>query len=671
MPTKPFYSLKLALCLFTFFQVHLTYAQSNHKEVKSYSFQPESEKVLPGLSTDIGSEFGCDKGILDEDIIGNFAVASQLYQNGCYTDGNYNNKDYPVTKGNILDTDGTMHYTGYQVSKPQHLATKFLGSKHFIHMRFPTQDDYVIYQMMGGVITKAAEVPKESITPDQFVKLPIAVSEIEKPIIYFANKKTERVSIYHALSEEVEGAMVADNGLAKVYKTRYTVSGDLFDTSNGFTAGPASHYNRYGDSRHFLSRFADPEVEVLWQDESNGVVSLTSIIPGGKKSTTLAMPMETGVLAGATAFKDTWYYMIVSTANAKEGWLLSANAKGKLKQKEKLNLGPQGLNIYEYDSAESVSLVYNEGVLGAIISRKMNTSADGLKHQGAIAVTFNAKTLKVMKNHGQTSGHSFDNFLYPAEGGGFYGMDLGDNYPRGINVHKIDEALRSKLVYTFKTAHGQEAASPARRAYPVYTEISNGAQAFYQWSNDNSTYTELGSMVEWDDSYDVYFIGEPDATGKAINNARATSNLTDARDIGMVKIKKDFYGQSNYALSRGIDESSGFYSFGGMWSDQSNSGVKWLVDYKDKALENASRLKAIKGKKGVILFWEQWTENAYESTYMMKVDKDGKPKSEPMEIGPHLRINRSDDPIIVNDRILFVMGNRNDQKLEVIEVALK
>jgi hypothetical protein len=383
------------------------------------------------------------------------------------------------------------------------------------------------------------------------------------------------------------------------------------------------------------------------------------------------MPMETGLLAGATSFKDIWYYMIISTENAKDGWLIAANAKGKLEQKEKLNLSPKGLNIFDYDITESVSLVYNEGVLGAIISREMNTSPDGDHHQGAIAVTFNAKTLKVIKNHGQTSGHSFDNFLYPAEGGGFYGMDLGDNYPRGINVHKIEEDLQSKLVYAFKTAHGQEVVSPSRKVYPVYKEISNGAQVFYQWSNDNSTYTELGSMVEWKDSYDVYFIGEPDVNGKAINNARAISNLTDARDIGMVKIKKDFDNKSDNVLSRGVEESSGFYSYGGTWSEQSNSGVNWLVDYKNKALENASRLKAVKGKKDVILFWEKWTENVYVTTYMMQVDKDGKPKTEPMEIGSHLRINRSDEPIIANDRIIFVMGSRNDQKLELVEVTLK
>ncbi len=646
-------------------------AQSNHKPIKAFSFKPITEKVLPGLSTDISSEYSCNKGILEEDIIGDLAIASELYQNGCYTDGKYNNKNYPVAFGEIVNSKGEKLYDGYQLSQPQDLASEFLGSPHIVHMRFPIEADYGIYQLREGVVSQLAQVSKDDITPNQFVKLYIVASNIEQPLILFSALKSDKVSVYHELAEGVEGAKVVDNDLAKIYKTRYFIEGNIFDSNNGYLSGPASHENKYGDSRHFFTSFNDPEVEVLWQDESTGTVSLTSMSPGDKASSTNAMPTEPGFLAGATSFKGTWYYMMLTTEGKKEGWLIAANKKGKVIKKETLDLSANGLNIYDYDSTESVSLVYNEGILGAIISREMNTSPDGLHHQGAIAATFNAKTLKVITNFGQTSGHSFDNFLYPSEDGGFYGMDLGDNYPRGINVHKIDGQLKSKAVYTFKTAHGQEAASPARYAYPEYKEISTADQSFYQWSNDNSTYTELGSMVAWKDSYDVYFIGEPDLKGKAINNARATSNLTDSRDIGMVKIKKDFYTGSDYILSKGVDEASGFYSFGGQWSDQSNTGVKWLVDYQDKSVENASRLKAVKLKKEVVLFWEKWNEDSYVTTYMMKVDEKGKTTINPTDIGSHLRISKSDDPIMVGDRIIFIMGSRGDGKMEVVEVELK
>jgi hypothetical protein len=46
-------------------------------------------------------------------------------------------------------------------------------------------------------------------------------------------------------------------------------------------------------------------------------------------------------------------------------------------------------------------------VVGLMIPRTMLKGADGLNHQGCIAVTFDPVTLEVIKNFGQTSGHSF------------------------------------------------------------------------------------------------------------------------------------------------------------------------------------------------------------------------------------------------------------------------
>ena len=92
-----------------------------------------------------------------------------------------------------------------------------------------------------------------------------------------------------------------------------------------------------------------------------------------------------------------------------------------------------------------------------IVSRKMTKSADGLNHQGAYAAIFDPTTLKPIKKFGQTSGHSFANTLIPkVGGGGFIGMDLGDNYPRAINHWAFDSnAITFKHVYCFKTEHGK------------------------------------------------------------------------------------------------------------------------------------------------------------------------------------------------------------------------
>ena len=93
------------------------------------------------------------------------------------------------------------------------------------------------------------------------------------------------------------------------------------------------------------------------------------------------------------------------------------------------------------------------------LSRKLTVMPDGLNHQSGWAAVFDAKTLKVVKKFGQTSGHSFANsvILNKQQGKGFYGIDLGDNYPRGINLWKFDSTtIKFKLAYSFKTLHGDK-----------------------------------------------------------------------------------------------------------------------------------------------------------------------------------------------------------------------
>ncbi len=74
--------------------------------------------------------------------------------------------------------------------------------------------------------------------------------------------------------------------------------------------------------------------------------------------------------------------------------------------------------------------------------------------------------------------------------GQFVAIEVGDNFPRGIQIHRFDTQSRnSRVVYTFKTLHGTTPTSPAGKTYPLYAQYSTGAKQFYQWSNDNQTYT--------------------------------------------------------------------------------------------------------------------------------------------------------------------------------------
>ena len=64
--------------------------------------------------------------------------------------------------------------------------------------------------------------------------------------------------------------------------------------------------------------------------------------------------------------------------------------------------------------------------------------------------------------------------------GHFLAVDLGDNYPRGVHVHEFpakgqwsSDTKRGRLVYQFKTRHGESEASPAGKKYAKYVIVSD------------------------------------------------------------------------------------------------------------------------------------------------------------------------------------------------------
>ena len=81
--------------------------------------------------------------------------------------------------------------------------------------------------------------------------------------------------------------------------------------------------------------------------------------------------------------------------------------RGAVLKSVQLDTSPNdgGLNVHSYFTAgASMAWDVARSELGVVLSRTMAKSSDGLNHQGAIAVTFDASTLEVVTNYGQTSG---------------------------------------------------------------------------------------------------------------------------------------------------------------------------------------------------------------------------------------------------------------------------
>ena len=517
----------------------------------------------------------------------------------------------------------------------------------------------------------------------------LTVSKIHGSITYVFVPVSQRVSIYSQLNEDVEGGRIKRTGLGDLLKYRYRVNGMPFDTIHGFDYGPGSWENRYSAPRRFFPVTKENNVGVIWQDVASYAIHVTWFGKDFLHPEDVALENNRNELLVATACDESGhiYYVTIEkgsgtqTETARTATLYKAGSNGENILYNELDTTPSGLNIISGDRF-TADLAYSNGLLGMMLGRIMHRTSDGLHHQGGIAVVFDADDLTTIVNHGQTSSHSFGNVLNVNSEGDFIGIDLGDNYPRGVNLHLFGRAdRRSRVVYTFKTAHGTTAANPAGVVYPVYPSICNADTTYYQWSNDNNTYTELGGVIEINNGYTVVFAGEQEH-GKSLSNALTGNYVNVPRNIGLVQVVRDFqitdwqsYSPNvvpdDIVLSRGASETGGFYTFKGTWEAQQNTGVAWITDYSDSSMENVSRLKTGKlADDTILLLWEKWTPDSYINTYALKIAEDGTRLSAITELGPGVRLNRRDDMHIIDNTAFLFSGKGTENILELIVLHL-
>jgi hypothetical protein len=332
-----------------------------------------------------------------------------------------------------------------------------------------------------------------------------------------------------------------------------------------------------------------------------------------------------------------------------------AGPDGKPLKEAPFDTSKDQMNVWQYGGrwVGSMGIGKDSGCL--ILPRTLYKGGDGLRHQSAIAVTFSLDLSKI-QNLGQTSGHSLGNLLTVNSRGEFIGLDLGDNYPRGVHLHLIERgSKKSRVLFTYKTAHS----TTARNGSPVYPEISGNGKTFYKWSNDNSTYTELGGVVEGRASYSVIFSTDRSPEGKVLDNSRI--GVTDEpRDLAMLRIVKNFTKapagtQVSDALMAGPvpgskPETGGFYDFGGKWVDQRVTGVIWLTRY--AAGEAAHAPQLFRRKDGSItILWEKTGGGESPSVWAMTVDESGKKLREALRLGADLKLAHEALPLRIGGRI--------------------
>ena len=667
-------------------------------DLASFSFKSQEDKLIKGdQSTEkAGAIPGCTGTISPSDAVGAVALVAVFKKTRCYTDAANTNGDYTVSRGSLESSNGAISLTAYRISEPARKASTSVGSPHAVFYKFPTREAYTIYELSGGTLAKLDTVSASEANPAEYVRVSnLMASDIKGSKTYAFVPSTTKINLFTSLAQGVEGARLTRSGVGDLLKYRYTVSGTPFDTAADYTGGPSSAANRYGQNRqYFLVPGAEGKLGMVWQDKSAGDINLTWLTKDRLAASTIKLPSTSGeVLAAATGDSAGYlYYYSIETGDgapdtARKSTLFKVDAAGALIKKA----NPSGanttgaLNMVQFASSllknsYAAALRVSGTRLGLMLGRKMHKSSDGLNHQGGIAAVFDTGTLDLVKNHGQTSGHSFGNELIVNKDNVFLAIDLGDNYPRGINLHKFDASTRkSRVVYTFKTRHGASAQNPAGKTFPKYDAASTGGTTYYQWSNDNDTYTELGGVVQTSGGYLVVFIGER----APLDNAKVGQSLNTPRNIGFVLVREDFENATktgtnivsdDLVLSAGAEEKGGFYTFQGQWSEQRNKGVGWLTEYATTD-KNASRLRVAPLPDGqIVLIWEEWSESAYVNTWALKIDGAGKKVGAATSLGRMVRLGRRVEPqVSAGGEVYLPAGNKTDKVLElmVIEAGAK
>ncbi|PKL29748.1 MAG: hypothetical protein CVV45_21050, partial [Spirochaetae bacterium HGW-Spirochaetae-10] len=294
---------------------------------------------------------------------------------------------------------------------------------------------------------------------------------------------------------------------------------------------------------------------------------------------------------------------------------------------------------------------------------------DGLNHQSAIFFVVDALQMTLLEKESMkaTASHSFDQRMI-FDGSHFVNLDLADNYPRGFHLTKNK---KGKVIFTFKTKHSNVAATRGGKRIPAG-----------KWSNDNRTYSELGSLAPAPGGYLVLGASE-----KSLDNDTAESYLNESRNLFVVLADKDFGEKPviDYKGKRQVNMVSpevvispgaaskiiNFYTFGGDIQYQQRRGVVWLTDYSDSKKENAVKPRLVKsGEDRYTVIWEKWTDKDYVMTYGMEINSQGKVLSGPEELGA-LRINRGDDPVIFRDEMVWVTGNKAKKTLRIHRLTTK
>lgn len=393
--------------------------------------------------------------------------------------------------------------------------------------------------------------------------------------------------------------------------------------------------------------FRSPDDEgLIYLNRFGSKVPLLTRLLKGSGTISFPLPIFHGEIGDVTITpKGEFIYVTYRKGEQPLATIVRLSLSGQVLAKTDLDLKESAFNV-KYFGPPYFSILASSSNLMLLASRTMWNG-----HQGSFAALLDQRSLRVLRNFGQNSGHSFGHRIID-DLGVFSTVDVGDNYPRGLVINRFyGQSKVTRTVFTYRTDH-----RPFNDK-PHYDGKGNLLEPM-KWSNDNHCYTELGAIRSTQSGLGLVFSSE-----RSTNNSTTTSEYNESRNIGLVLVarsierfkQEDYVVPSGLILSKGNDSLPfGFYDYGGQFKRQQNRGVVWLTNYSKKTEETAVCPRAVTiSRDRLLILWEKWSVQGFRDSWGMIVDESGRKIVEPFSIGNRVTFSNASEPTLLDDEIVW------------------
>ncbi len=414
---------------------------------------------------------------------------------------------------------------------------------------------------------------------------------------------------------------------------------------------------------------------VVWQDPKSKEVYVTWV---GKDLSTLScfpLPLQdvkSDLTAVAWGPEGTLYYLLLEPKPTPrpenepgKAALYRVQADGKLLNEASVDLKPGAFNWWF--ATGRCHMAYANGSLALHLPRTMcngNPNGEGIHHQASMSAIY-SEDLSSLTMLGNPSSHSFGSILAATSSRDALGLELGDCFPRAMQLHRISGGTRqSKIIHNYKA----NLITINKETEPM------------EVCHDANTYTELGGVVEGAQCYSVFFSTDGSPKFPVLDFSLAGKKGVP-RNLAMMRVSKDFDQIQSYydvqdemvvpgAIPAAPVETGEFRNFTGELCKQRSTGLIWLTDYAEGEAAHAPHV--IRRNNGTMLvLWEKTSAappggqgpKPSKSLWSMTILESGRILDTPAQLAFGVSMDREEPIVRVGSRDFLLVNEGGRPKM--------